>query len=31
MRGLLADYDLTLALSGHRTPADLTPETLRRA
>lgn len=30
MRGLLADFDLTLGLSGHRTPADLTPETLRR-
>ncbi len=30
MRSLLADFDLTLGLSGHRTPADLTPDTLRR-
>ncbi|WP_026421317.1 lactate 2-monooxygenase [Actinokineospora inagensis] len=30
VRGLLADLDLTLGLSGHRTPADLTPAALRR-
>ncbi|GLZ37823.1 lactate 2-monooxygenase [Actinokineospora sp. NBRC 105648] len=29
VRGLLADFDLTLGLSGHRTPADLTPASLR--
>jgi isopentenyl diphosphate isomerase/L-lactate dehydrogenase-like FMN-dependent dehydrogenase len=31
LRGILADLDLTLGLSGHRTPADLAPDTLRRA
>jgi lactate 2-monooxygenase len=31
MRSLLADLDLTLALSGHRTPAELDAATLRRA
>ncbi|GAA2442676.1 lactate 2-monooxygenase [Streptomyces macrosporus] len=31
LRGLLADLDLTLGLSGHRSPAELTPESLRRA
>ena len=30
VRGILADLDLTLGLSGHRTPADLSPDTLRR-
>jgi isopentenyl diphosphate isomerase/L-lactate dehydrogenase-like FMN-dependent dehydrogenase len=30
LRGLLADLDLTLGLSGNRTPADLSPDTLRR-
>jgi lactate 2-monooxygenase len=30
VRGILADLDLTLGLSGNRTPADLSPETLRR-
>ncbi|MFL6124085.1 lactate 2-monooxygenase [Actinophytocola sp.] len=30
VRSLLADLDLTLGLSGHRTPADLSPNTLRR-
>jgi isopentenyl diphosphate isomerase/L-lactate dehydrogenase-like FMN-dependent dehydrogenase len=29
LRGLLADLDLTLALSGHRSPADLTRDSLR--
>jgi lactate 2-monooxygenase len=28
LRSLLADLDLTLGLSGHRTPADLTPDSL---
>ncbi|MGY1453758.1 lactate 2-monooxygenase [Streptomyces sp. SS8] len=31
LRSLLADLDLTLGLSGHRTPAELSPEVLRRA
>jgi isopentenyl diphosphate isomerase/L-lactate dehydrogenase-like FMN-dependent dehydrogenase len=31
LRGLLADVDLTLALSGHASVADLGPETLARA
>ncbi len=31
VRSLLADLDLTLALSGNRTPADLNADTLRRA
>jgi len=31
VRGVLADLDLTLGLSGHRTPAELSPATLRRA
>ncbi|GAA0253292.1 lactate 2-monooxygenase [Saccharothrix mutabilis subsp. mutabilis] len=30
LRGLLADFDLTLGLSGHRSPAELSPEVLRR-
>lgn len=30
LRGILADLDLTLGLSGNRTPADLSPDTLRR-
>ncbi|NLU70160.1 lactate 2-monooxygenase [Streptomyces sp. HNM0574] len=30
LRSLLADLDLTLGLSGHRTPADLTPDSLHR-
>ncbi len=30
VRGILADLDLTLGLSGNRTPADLSPDTLRR-
>ena len=30
LRGLLADLELTMALSGHRTPADLTPDSLQR-
>jgi lactate 2-monooxygenase len=30
LRGLLADYDLTLGLSGHRAPAELSPSMLRR-
>ncbi|GAB3462404.1 lactate 2-monooxygenase [Actinophytocola sediminis] len=30
LRSILADLDLTMALSGHRTPTDLTPDTLRR-
>ncbi|MBM7772392.1 isopentenyl diphosphate isomerase/L-lactate dehydrogenase-like FMN-dependent dehydrogenase [Actinokineospora baliensis] len=30
VRGLLADLDLTLGLSGYRTPAELTPSALRR-
>jgi lactate 2-monooxygenase len=29
LRSLLADFDLTLGLSGHRSPADLGPEALR--
>jgi lactate 2-monooxygenase len=29
MRGILADLDLTLALSGHRTPGELSPDDLR--
>ncbi len=31
LRGLLADLDLTLGLSGHRSPAELSPDSLRRA
>lgn len=31
LRCLLADFDLALALSGHRTPAELTPDVLRPA
>lgn len=31
LRGLLADLDITLALTGHRSPASLTPEVLHRA
>lgn len=31
VRGILADLDLTLGLTGHRTLADLTPDTLRRS
>ncbi|OLF16722.1 lactate 2-monooxygenase [Actinophytocola xanthii] len=31
VRGLLADFDLTLGLSGHRTPAELAPGALRRS
>jgi lactate 2-monooxygenase len=30
VRGILADLELTLGLSGNRTPADLSPDTLRR-
>jgi lactate 2-monooxygenase len=30
VRGILADLDLTLALSGNRRPDDLSPDTLRR-
>ncbi|HEX6351705.1 lactate 2-monooxygenase [Actinophytocola sp.] len=30
LRGILADLDLTLGLSGNRTPADLSADTLRR-
>ncbi|MEV8439483.1 lactate 2-monooxygenase [Actinosynnema sp. NPDC051121] len=30
LRGLLADFDLTLGLSGHRSPAELNREVLRR-
>jgi lactate 2-monooxygenase len=30
VRGVLADFDLTLGLSGNRTLADLSPDTLRR-
>ncbi|MDG9701900.1 lactate 2-monooxygenase [Streptomyces sp. DH37] len=30
LRSLLADLDLTLGLSGHRSPAELSPEVLRR-
>jgi isopentenyl diphosphate isomerase/L-lactate dehydrogenase-like FMN-dependent dehydrogenase len=30
VRGILADLDLTLGLSGHRHPDDLSPDTLRR-
>ncbi|MGZ3148002.1 lactate 2-monooxygenase [Lentzea chajnantorensis] len=29
LRGLLADFDLTLGLSGHRSPAELGPDALR--
>ncbi len=29
LRGLLADFDLTLGLSGHRSPAELSPDALR--
>lgn len=29
LRSLMADFDLTMALSGHRRPADLSPEVLR--
>jgi isopentenyl diphosphate isomerase/L-lactate dehydrogenase-like FMN-dependent dehydrogenase len=29
LRGLLADFDLTLGLSGYRSPAELSPEALR--
>lgn len=29
LRSLLADFDLTLGLSGHRTPAELSPDLLR--
>jgi isopentenyl diphosphate isomerase/L-lactate dehydrogenase-like FMN-dependent dehydrogenase len=28
LRSLLADFDLTLGLSGHKTPASLTPRSL---
>jgi len=31
LRSVLADFDLTMGLSGHRTLADLSPDTLRRA
>jgi lactate 2-monooxygenase len=31
LRSLLADFDLTLGLSGHRSPADLGPDALRFA
>jgi isopentenyl diphosphate isomerase/L-lactate dehydrogenase-like FMN-dependent dehydrogenase len=31
VRGILADLDLTLGLSGNRTLADLSPDTLRRS
>ncbi|GAA3887804.1 lactate 2-monooxygenase [Saccharothrix violaceirubra] len=31
LRGLLADFDLTLGLSGHRSPAELSRDALRRA
>lgn len=31
LRSVLADLDLTLGLSGHRTPAELTPSILRRS
>jgi isopentenyl diphosphate isomerase/L-lactate dehydrogenase-like FMN-dependent dehydrogenase len=31
VRSLLADLDLTLGLSGHRTPAELRPDTLRQS
>ncbi len=31
LRSLLADFDLTLGLSGYRTPASLTPQSLRLA
>ena len=30
LRSVLADFDLTLGLSGHRTPADLNPGTVTR-
>jgi isopentenyl diphosphate isomerase/L-lactate dehydrogenase-like FMN-dependent dehydrogenase len=29
LRGVLADFDLTLGLAGYRSPAELSPETLR--
>jgi lactate 2-monooxygenase len=29
LRSLLADFELTLALSGHRSPAELTPDSLQ--
>jgi lactate 2-monooxygenase len=29
LRSLLADFELTLALSGHRTPAELTRDCLQ--
>ena len=29
LRSLLADFDLTLGLSGHRSPAELSPDALR--
>jgi isopentenyl diphosphate isomerase/L-lactate dehydrogenase-like FMN-dependent dehydrogenase len=31
LRSVLADLDLTMALSGHRSPSDLTPDSLKRA
>jgi len=31
LRSLLADLDLTMALSGHRSPSELTPDSLSRA
>lgn len=31
LRSLLADLDLTLALTGHRSPAELSPQSLRHA
>ncbi len=31
LRGLLADLDITLGLTGHRSPADLGPDTLSRS
>jgi isopentenyl diphosphate isomerase/L-lactate dehydrogenase-like FMN-dependent dehydrogenase len=31
LRGILADFDLTLALSGHRSVAELTPDSLTRS
>jgi isopentenyl diphosphate isomerase/L-lactate dehydrogenase-like FMN-dependent dehydrogenase len=31
VRGILADLDLTIGLSGNRTPAELTADTLRRS
>jgi isopentenyl diphosphate isomerase/L-lactate dehydrogenase-like FMN-dependent dehydrogenase len=29
LRGLLADFELSLALSGHRTPGELSPDCLQ--